>query len=252
MGLPHIGASVVAAFLGSLVEFVEALTVVLAVGSIRGWRSAIAGCALACVVLFACVAILGRALMQVPLHIIQLGVGVLIVLFGLRWLRKAILRSAGVIPLHNEQAIFSKEARTLRGLESAIGVWDRLAITTSFNITMLEGTEVIFIVVAIGAGGRALLLAASLAALSALIMVIGLGVALHRPLSKVPENTLKFIVGVLLSAFGTFWIGEGIGVSWPGGDLSILGIAAVYLAIGLYTVPLCRRVAQRGAIEMRS
>jgi uncharacterized membrane protein len=238
-----LGASVVAAFLASLVEFVEALTVVLAVGSVRGWRSAITGSALACAVLLALVAVFGSTLTRIPLHTIQLVVGVLIVLFGLRWLRKAILRSAGVIPLHDELAAFSKNTQLLRETGGSVSNWDRVAIATSFNITMLEGTEVIFIVIAIGAGGTKMLLAASFAAIGALILVIALGLILHRPLSNVPENTLKFIVGGLLSAFGTFWVGEGIGISWPGRDLAILGMVAAYLAIATSVVTLCRRVA---------
>ena len=251
MGWTHIGTSVFAAFLASLVEFVEALTVVLAVGSIRGWRSAIAGSAAACIVLLTLVALLGSALTHIPLRTIQLVVGVLITLFGLRWLRKAILRSAGVIPLHDEEAAFSKSAQKLSATEKPTKVWDRVAIATAFNITMLEGTEVIFIVVAIGAGGKGMLLAASLAALAALVVVILLGLILHRPLSKIPENTLKFAVGVLLSAFGTFWVGEGIGVSWPGSDLAILVMVAAYVTIALGVVALCRRPTQTSVSEER-
>lgn len=244
MGWTHLGASVVAAFLASLVEFVEALTVVLAVGSVRGWRSAIIGSAFACAVLLSLVAGLGSTLTRIPLPVIQLLVGTLIVLFGLRWLRKAILRAAGVIPLHDEDAAFLKSTMMLRTAASPLGSWDRLAVATAFNITMLEGTEVIFIVIAIGAGGRGLLFAASLAALAALIVVIGLGLALHRPLARVPENTLKFAVGVLLSAFGTFWVGEGIGIKWPGGDFAIVGMAVAYLAVAGGAVSLCRKRSQ--------
>ncbi len=251
IGWTHIGTSVFAAFFASLVEFVEALTVVLAVGSIRGWRSAIAGSAAACIVLLTLVALLGNALTHIPLRTIQLVVGALITLFGLRWLKKAILRSAGVIPLHDEEAAFSKSAQKLSATEKSSKLMDRVAVATAFNITMLEGTEVIFIVVAVGAGGKGMLLAASLAALAALATVIVLGIVLHRPLSRIPENTLKFAVGVLLSAFGTFWVGEGIGISWPGADMAILVMVAAYLMIALGVVALSRPPNQTVESEER-
>ena len=217
----HAGPSILASFLASLVECVEALTVVLAVGSVRGWSSALAGSAAALAILLLLIAALGRALTRVPLHTLQLVVGALLLLFGLRWLRKAILRSSGHIPLHDEEAAFAKNSAALRSLP-APGRWDRLAFATAFQIVMLEGTEVVFIVVAIGAGGAGLLLPASLGAVAALCVVTALGLALHRPLANVPENTLKFVVGVLLSAFGTFWVGEGAHLVWPAGDWSIL------------------------------
>jgi uncharacterized membrane protein len=224
------------------VECVEALTVILAVGSVRGWRSALSGSAAAVAVLLAVILIAGKALTRVPLHIIQLAVGILLVLFGLRWLRKAILRSAGLIPLHDEAAAFSKNAAAMQTSAVRPG-WDKVAFGTSFNITMLEGTEVVFIVVAIGAGGTGMLLPAGLGAVAALLVVVALGLMLHRPLAKVPENTLKFIVGVLLSAFGTFWVGEGLNLGWPGADWSISGLVAAYLLIALGTVPICRRLS---------
>jgi len=242
----RLGTTLMAAFLASLVECVEALTVVLAVGSVRGWGSALAGCAAALAVLGSVAAVLGPALTRIPLHLIQLGVGALILLFGLRWLRKAILRSAGLIPLHDEQAAFQKSAAAMRdnpgralGRNKARGC-DTAALAAAFNITMLEGTEVVFIVVALGAGGTGLLLPAALGAAAALLVVVALGVALYRPLARVPENTLKFLVGVLLSAFGTFWVGEGAGLAWPGADLAILGLMAAYLGLALCLVPMCR------------
>ena len=239
------GASVAAAFLASLVECVEALTVVLAVGSVRGWRSAIVGSALACGVLLLLVAILGSTLTHIPLRTVQLVVGILIVLFGLRWMRKAVLRAAGVIPLHDEAAVYAKNVQRLRTTADPAVAWDRVAMATAFNITMLEGTEVIFIVIAIGAGGKPLLLAASLAAVAALLLVVALGILLHRPLAAIPENTLKFIVAVLLSAFGTFWIGEGMGIEWPGADLAILGMALAYFCVSLGAVAVCRQSPAR-------
>ena len=242
IGWAHAGPAILASFLASLVECVEALTVILAVGSVRGWRGALSGSAAAIAVLLAIVAALGRALTHIPLHIVQLAVGALLLLFGLRWLRKAILRSAGLIPLHNEQAAFSKNTKAMQRFGGARG-WDRVAFAACFQIAMLEGTEVVFIVIAVGAGRTGLLLPAGLGAFAALVVVVALGFALHRPLATVPENTLKFVVGILLSAFGTFWFGEGIGLRWPGVDWAIAGLLAAFLAIALLTVPLCRRQA---------
>ena len=153
-GWAHLGTSVIASFLASLVECVEALTVILAVGSVRGWRSALYGTGSAIAVLLAIVAILGPALTRIPLHTIQIFVGILLLLFGLRWLRKAILRAAGLIPLHDETAAFAKNTVKLRGLSARVGALDKVAFSSAFNITMLEGTEVVFIVIAIGAGGH--------------------------------------------------------------------------------------------------
>jgi uncharacterized membrane protein len=185
----------------------------------------------------------GRALTRVPLHLLQLVVGILLLLFGLRWLRKAILRSAGLIPLHDEAAAFAKNAANFAGTRSAGTTLDKLAFATSFNITILEGTEVIFIVIAIGASGAGMMLPASLSAFAALLVVLALGLILHRPLARVPENTLKFCVGVLLSAFGTFWTGEGLNFPWAGGDWAILALIAGYGLIAAAAVPLCRRGA---------
>lgn len=240
----HMGTSIVASFLASLVECVEALTVVLAVGSVRGWRSTLSGSATAIAALLAIVAALGTALTHIPLPIVQLAVGTLLLLFGLRWLRKAILRSAGLIPLHDEQAAFEKNAEAMHRLGSGQTTWDKIAFAAAFNITMLEGTEVVFIVIAIGAGHTGMLLPASLGAVIALLVVVALGLILHRPLARVPENTLKFIVGVLLSAFGTFWVGEGMHLVWPGADWSIPALIAAYLILALAMVPLCRRHSQ--------
>jgi uncharacterized membrane protein len=175
----------------------------------------------------------------VPLQPLQLVIGTLLLLFGLRWLRKAILRSAGQIPVHDEQEAFAKNSASMRSLPGT-GHWDRVAFAAAFQIVMMEGTEVVFIVVAIGAGGAGLLLPASLGAIAALAVVTAFGFALHRPLANVPENKLKFVVGVLLSAFGTFWVGEGAHFIWPGGDWSILGLVLGYFIIAILTVALCR------------
>jgi uncharacterized membrane protein len=233
--------SVLASFMASMVEFVEALTIVLAVGVVRGWRSALMGTAAALVVLVALVASLGPSLARIPLPVVQLIVGTLLLLFGLRWLRKAILRAAGVLALHDEVKAFEAETEALRR-QGAIGrrAFDTLAFMTSFKIVMLEGIEVVFIVIAIGASGQ-MMLPASIGALMALLVVVVLGLWLHRPLARVPENTLKFGVGVMLSAFGTFWVGEGLGVQWPGADWALLGLIATYLIAALVLLPACAR-----------
>ena len=250
-----LGATLIASFLASLVECVEALTVVLAVGSVRGWRSALGGAATGLGTLAVIVAILGPALTRIPLHLAQFVVGTMILLFGLRWLRKAILRSAGVIPLHDEEAAFAQNAAAMRAPDAgSFSHWDKVAFGAAFNITMLEGTEVVFLVIAFGASGAGLRLPASLGAVAALVVVAGLGVALHRPLARVPENTLKFLVGVLLSAFGTFWVGEGARLTLPipahgSPDLAIPCLMVAYLALALCLVPLCRMQARVVAEE---
>ena len=237
----HAWPSIGAAFLASLVEFVEALTVVLAVGTVRGWRGALIGSGAAIGLLLVIVLALGPALIRIPLGVVQLVVGSLLLLFGMRWLRKAILRSAGVIALHDEEAAYAKETESLRRMGGGRRGWDQVAIATAFKITVLEGLEVVFIVVAVGAGGVGLLIPASVGALAALILVVALGLAIHKPLAAIPENSLKFLVGVLLSAFGTFWVGEGVGIGWPGQDWSILGLVAGFLIVALLTVSGCRR-----------
>ena len=239
----HAGPTALAAFLASLVECVEALTIVLAVGAVRGWRGALGGTGLALLTLLAIILLLGPALTRIPLDLVRVGVGTLTLLFGMRWLRKAVLRSAGVIALHDEEAAYAKETAALRGLGGAVSGWDRVAVRTAFNITMIEGIEVVFIVIAMGAAGGGLLVPASLGAVAALLLVVALGLALHRPVSMIPENTLKFTVGVLLCAFGTFWVGEGIGLAWPGEDWSLLGLLAGLLAAAAAAVALCRAQA---------
>ncbi|MGH8183581.1 MAG: COG4280 domain-containing protein [Rhodanobacteraceae bacterium] len=229
----HAGPALLASFLASLVECVEALTVVLAVGAVRGWRDALAGSAVAVLVLLGLVVVLGSALTRIPLQDVQLFVGALLLLFGMRWLRKAILRAAGVLALHDEAAIYTRQTQTLAGAEVRRRGWDKLAFAAAFKITMLEGIEVVFIVIAIGAGRRGLLLPAGIGAVAALIVVVALGALVHRPLARVPENTLKFVVGALLCAFGTFWVGEGIGDAWPGHDFAIPVLVAVWLVVAL-------------------
>jgi len=241
--------TVVGAFMASLVECVEALTVVLAVGIVRGWRSALAGAGAALLLLFTLVAIFGQSLATLPLAPLQLVIGTLLLLFGLRWLRKAILRSAGRLALHDELASFAKQTASLENLDVPISAWDRIALATSFKIVMLEGIEVVFIVIALGAGGGRLR-PAFLGAAAALLTVIVLGMALHRPLGRIPENTLKFGVGVMLAAFGTFWVAEGMHLAWPYADWSLLALIAAYLGVAQALVLLCRSrsisASQRG------
>src|SRR5882724_8120283 len=201
-----------AAFLASLVEAVEALTIVLAVATVRGWRPAGLGALAGLAVLALIVAALGPLLGHVPLRLLQFVIGVLLLLFGMRWLRKAILRAAGVIPLHDEATAFATETAELREQprrnEARL---DWIATLTTFKAVLLEGLEVVFIVIALGSG-RGMLLPASIGALAACLVVAAVGLIVHRPLARVPENTLKFSVGVMLSAFGVFWTGEGLGV----------------------------------------
>jgi uncharacterized membrane protein len=251
MDWTHAAPAVLASFLASLVECVEALTVVLAVGSVRGWKSALAGAASGLAILAVAVALLGRALTRIPLGLLQLVVGLLLLLFGLRWLRKAILRASGLMAVHDEAAAFQKNVTRMRTYANPTG-WDRVALSAALEITLLEGTEVVFIVVAIGAGGNGLWYAASLGALAALLVVVALGAALHRPLARVPENQLKFVVGVLLSAFGTFWVGEGAKIAWPGGDWAILALLTGYGLAALGAVALCRRQGTRLAAAVRA
>ena len=239
--LPLIWPAMAAAFLASLVEAVEALIIVLAVATVRGWRPAGSGALSGLAVLGVIVMALGPLLDRVPLHLLQLVIGILLLLFGMRWLRKAILRSAGVIPLHDEALTFANETADLRERarrhEARL---DWLAGITSFKAVLLEGLEVVFIVIALGAG-RGALVPASAGAVVACLLVAGVGFIVHRPLARVPENTLKFAVGIMLSAFGVFWTGEGLGVPWPGEDLAIVGFAGLFLVVSGAAVAVARR-----------
>jgi uncharacterized membrane protein len=223
--LTPILSTITASFLASFVEVVEAFTIVLAVGVTRGWRPALTGAALALALLAALVLAFGPLLALVPITTLQFVVGVLLILFGMRWLRKAILRSIGVIALHDEEAAFSKETAVLHQQANGRRA-DYLAGLASFKAVLLEGVEVVFIVVAVGAAhGQTLY--ASLGALAAFILVMLIGLAVHRPLARVPENALKFVVGLMLTSFGIFWTGEGLGADWPGADLALLAIFAI-------------------------
>jgi Ca2+/H+ antiporter, TMEM165/GDT1 family len=236
--LALIWPAMAAAFLASLVEAVEALTIVLAVATVRGWRPAGLGALAGLAVLALIVVVLGPLLGHVPLRLLQFVIGVLLLLFGMRWLRKAILRSAGVIPLHDETMTFATETAELR--EQARRNEARLDWLAILKAVLLEGLEVVFIVIALSAG-HGMLLPASAGALAACLLVAGVGFIVHRPLARVPENTLKFAVGVMLSAFGVFWTGEGLGVAWPGEDLAIVAFAVMFLAVSGAAVVLARR-----------
>ena len=239
--------SFLAAFLASLVEFIEALTVILAVGAVRGWRGALAGGGGALLVLLTLILLLGPALTRFPAGAMRGAIGALLLLFGMRWLRKAILRAAGVIPLHDEAASYDRQTAALRAAGAFGGGWDGVAFATAFNVTMIEGVEVVFIVLAVAAAGAGLMLPASLGAAAALLLVMLLGLALHRPIASIPENSLKFAVGVMVCAFGTFWAGEAMGLAWPGADWSLAALNAGFCVAALVAVRLCGRGARVAA-----
>jgi uncharacterized membrane protein len=244
--LTSAGPAISAAFLASLVEAAEAVTIVLAVATVRGWRSAGTGALAGLVALALIVVMLGPLLERTPVRALQLVIGVLLLLFGMRWLRKSILRAAGVIALHDEEIAFERETARLRNEAVGLRRLDWVAALASFKAVLLEGLEVVFIVLAVGAG-RGLVGAASLGAMTACVLIVGIGLAVRRPLARLPENTLKFTVGILLSAFGVFWTGEGLGVPWPGRDLALLGIAALFLLIALGAVALTPQPTARAA-----
>ncbi len=235
------------AFLASLVEFVEAFTIVLAVGLTQSWRPAFIGSAVAVVVLAALVLLLGPLLTLIPIVLLQFAIGVLLILFGMRWLRKAILRAAGIIALHDEAKAFAEETDALRRQRSERRA-DYLAGVTAFNAVLIEGVEVVFIVIAVGTV-RGLTVYASLGALGALLLVLVVGLAVHRPLARVPENLLKFVVGLMVTTFGVYWTGEGLGAEWPGADLAIPGILALLTVFSLALVMRLRSASSRTAGE---
>lgn len=235
------GFLVLSAFLASAVEMVEALTIVLAAGVARGWRSSLAGVAAAVVALAAIVAALGPALTLVPLNGLRLVVGGLLLTFGLQWLRKAILRASGFKALHDEDAIFARELEEARTAAArGRGGVDWYGFTLSFKGVLLEGMEVVFIVLTFGSTQGSIPLAA-LGAGAAVVLVGGLGVAVQAPLARVPENTLKFAVGVMLTSFGIFWSAEGAGAHWPGSDAALPAVLAFVIVLSAASVALLRR-----------
>lgn len=241
-------STITAAFLGSFVEVVEAFTIVLAVALTRSWRPALIGSAAALAVLVVLVLIFGPLFALIPIEVLQFVVGVLLILFGMRWLRKAILRASGYIALHDEEAAFAKETDLLKR-QAAEKKADYLAGMAAFKAVLLEGVEVVFIVIAVGAA-HGLTLYAGLGALAAVVVVLGIGALVHKPLSTVPENALKFAVGLMLTAFGIFWTGEGLGAHWPGADLSLLGLLAILAAFSFAAVSVMANArANPGAAE---
>jgi len=236
---------ILATFLACAVEAVEALTIVLAVGTTRGWRSTLYGAGAAGVVLAAVTAILGPALTSIPIESLQVLIGTLLVLFGLQWLYKAILRAAGLKDQRDENAAYSREVAEAAQAESPVpGRIDWYSFTLSFKGVLLEGLEVVFIVVTCGAAqGRVWI--AALAAVAAVAAVAAAGFVVRGPLARVPENALKFAVGVLLTSFGIFWTGEGIGADWPGEDASLLAIIA-FMLLGSLAIVLVAKPDDEG------
>ena len=235
-------------FLASLVECVEALTIVLAVGSTRSWSSTLGGAATALLVLAGLTAGLGPALTALPIDALRLVVGGLLLTFGLQWLRKAILRASRVTPLRDESKEYEEE-RTAASSAGVVGEGlDAYSFTIAFKGVVLEGLEVVFIVLTFGANQHRVALAALAATLAALA-VIAAGVLVHRPLSRLPENPMKFAVGVMLTSFGIFWGAEGAGATWPGGDAALLVTVPSVLVVSLGLVAGVRHLATRMRLE---
>ena len=239
----------VSVFLACAVEAVEALTIVLAVGTTRSWRSALAGAGAAFIALVAITAVLGPRLTSLPIDTLRLVVGGLLLVFGLQWLRKAILRGAGLKSTHDEEEIFREEAAAATSAGVLEGGLDGYSFTIAFKGVLLEGLEVVFIALTFGANQHRVGLAA-VAASAAVLLVVALGIAIRAPLARVPENAMKFSVGVMLTSFGIFWGSEGAGARWPGGDAALLVIVGVALGFSLLLVRLFRpTVAEAGMVE---
>jgi uncharacterized membrane protein len=230
-------------FFASAVEAVEALTIVLAVGITRSWRSALSGVGAAAIVLAALTVVLGPALTSLPIGVLRVVVGGLLLVFGLQWLRKAILRAARLKSLHDEDAAFAHEREAAGRAGAVPSGFDGYSFTISFKGVLLEGLEVVFIVLTFGANQHRVGLAAVAAGVAVVLVTIA-GVAVHGPLARVPENLLKFAVGVMLASYGMFWGAEGAGAHWPGGDAALLAIIPLTLAVALALVVTARREAE--------
>jgi len=254
--ITHVGAVFIASFLASTVEFVEAFTIVLVIGATINWKSSLAGAGLGILALAAIVSILGTALVRfVPISALRLVVGVLLVLFGLKWLKKSIMRYAGLKALHDEEAIYEEQLAELRAAGKAkSSAIDPFGLVTSFKSVLLEGLEVAFIVITFGiqisgkGQGNGIAIA-SLAAALAFVVVVAIGAAVRAPLQRIPENTLKYVVGIMLTTFGTFWGGEGLGIVWWGSDIFLLVLAAFYLAVSWFLVTRLRPYGQAASIK---
>jgi uncharacterized membrane protein len=240
----------VPAFLASVVEWVEAFTIVLAVGNTRGWRSPIWGVLAALGTLSIIVLVFGTPLVIFHEEINQtfhVVVGILLLLFGMRWLRKSILRFAGIIALHDEELIYQREVKELRAQGLTPQSWDNIGFWFSYKAVLLEGLEVAFIVIALGAQGGIALQAAIAGAVAAFIVTLGLGAVLHKPLAFVPENFMKFVVGAMLTTFGIFWGAEGMLVHWPLDAASLLVILAGVCVTSFVAVRMLAILAPQGA-----
>jgi uncharacterized membrane protein len=237
-----------AVFLACAVEMVEALTIVLAVGHTRGWRSAFEGTGAALVVLAALVAAFGPALVHVPINVLRLVVGGVLLIFGMQWLRKAILRSGGLKAKHDEDQIYREKVAELQAIGSTVNR-DRVAFVMAFKGVFLEGLEVVITVLTLGTSAHRLGLAAIVAAL-AVLLVGAAGVLVAKQLSNVPENAMKMTVGILLVSYGTFWTGEGLKVKWPGNDLMLVSFIGIYLVVVGLLVAMLRRSAPQRASEV--
>ena len=238
-------------FLASAVEVVEAVTLVLAAGVTRGWRSVWIGVVAASVALAVLIAVFGVGLAdRIPLGPLRIVIGTLLLIFGLQWLRKAIMRYTGLKGLHDEAAIYAREVAALRNTPEASAGMDWTGFTVAFKGVLLEGLEVVFIVITFGLSAGDMT-PAILGAVAAAVIVIAVAFAVHEPLSRVPENTLKFVVGLMLTAFGTFWAGEGVGLEWPGADWAILGLLVFYtlVAAGLIAALRGRTVSGGKAVS---
>ncbi len=253
-------ALVGAVFVASLVEFVEAFTIVLAMGVTRGWRSAIAGTIAALLALVVFTAVLGYAITTwLPESLLLLVIGGLLLIFGLQWLRKACLRSSGRKALHDEEQEFREQTEAARAAErTTVGSIDLFGFMVSFKGVFLEGVEVVFLVLTFGLTAGALGMAIA-GAVVAGIVVISLGIALRKPLAAIPENTLKYGVGVMLAAFGTYWMLEGAGylraghepLDWPGGVLAVLALVAMWFLVSRAVIAWLRTpTTDRQAVEV--
>lgn len=238
--------AMLASFLGTGVEFVEALTIILAVGAVRGWRTSLSGALAAIGILVVLVFCIGESLVHI-IHLfwVQLIVGLFMLLFGIRWLRKAILRYSGLKTLHDEAESYQEELERQRNRGEAKKGIDSFGFMTTLSITFLEGMEAIFIVLTLGSSSQTdnstLMQYTILGALVGVIVVMAAGIILRKPLASVPENTMKFIVGIMLTSFGAFWVGEAVGVDWPQADISIIYMSITLLLFSWLTVTRCKR-----------
>jgi Ca2+/H+ antiporter, TMEM165/GDT1 family len=248
--LATLAIAAIPSFVASIVEWVEAFTIVLAVGNTRGWRSPIWGTLGGLATLGVIVGVFGTPLIIYQEEVKQsfhIVVGVLLLLFGMRWLRKAILRFAGIIAVHDEELIYQREVAELRAQGIVVNRWDNIGFWFSYKAVLLEGLEVAFIVIALGAQGGLALQAAVAGALAAFVVVLMAGSLLHKPLSFVPENFMKFVVGAMLTTFGIFWGAQGLLVEWPASDATLLFILAGVVLTSYVAVRMLALIAPQGA-----